>query len=289
MQLSNISVIKGLLNKYGFSFSKALGQNFLVNPSVCPKMAELGGAAPGVGIIEIGAGIGVLTDELAKRADKVVCIEIDERLLPILEETLSDHSNVKIIHADVLEVDLPRLIAEEFPGMDVYVCANLPYYITSPIIMHLLEQRLPIKAVTVMVQKEAAVRICALPATRDVGAVSIAVRYYSQPKKLFEVSRGSFMPAPDVDSTVIRLDVLEAPPVAIQDEKTFFKVVKGAFSQRRKTIHNALSSFFSLPKGEMEAVLTACGVKANLRAEQLQMEDFAAIADEVYRVQQQGR
>lgn len=289
MQLSNISVIKGLLNKYGFSFSKALGQNFLVNPSVCPKMAELGGAAPGVGIIEIGAGIGVLTDELAKRADKVVCIEIDERLLPILEETLSDHSNVKIIHADVLEVDLPRLIAEEFPGMDVYVCANLPYYITSPIIMHLLEQRLPIKTVTVMVQKEAAVRICALPATRDVGAVSIAVRYYSQPKKLFEVSRGSFMPAPDVDSTVIRLDVLEAPPVAIQDEKTFFKVVKGAFSQRRKTIHNALSSFFSLPKGEMEAVLTACGVKANLRAEQLQMEDFAAIADEVYRVQQQGR
>ena len=211
--LSNISVIRDLLTRYGFTFSKALGQNFLINPSVCPRMAELGGAAPGTGMIEIGAGIGVLTAELAKRADKVVCVEIDSRLLPILDETLGEFDNIRIVNDDVLKVDLHRLIEEEFAGMEVAVCANLPYYITSPILMHLLEEKLPIRSITVMVQKEAAARLTAEPGTREVGAISIALRYYCTPSVLFQVSRGSFMPAPDVDSTVIRLDLLPEPAV----------------------------------------------------------------------------
>lgn len=211
--LSNIGVIRDLLARHGFRFSKALGQNFLVNPTVCPRMAEQGGAGPGVGVIEIGAGVGVLTAELARRADRVVCVEIDGRLLPVLAETLAGFQNVEIVNADVMKVDLRALIAEKLGGLRVVVCANLPYYITSPIVMGLLEQRLPIESVTVMVQKEAAQRLCALPGTREAGAVSCAVRYYSEPKVLFPVSRGSFLPSPDVDSAVIRLDIRREPPV----------------------------------------------------------------------------
>lgn len=277
--LSNIGVIKDILNRHGFTFSKGLGQNFLINPSVCPRMAEMGNAQPGWGVIEIGTGFGVLTVELAQRADKVVCIEIDSRLLPILDETLADFDNIKIINEDVLKVDLQKLIAEEFPGMNVAICANLPYYITSPIIMTILEAKLPIASLTVMVQKEAAQRICAAPGSREVGAVSIAVQYYAQPKVLFPVSRGSFMPAPDVDSAVIRLDVRKEPPVAVEKEENFFKVVKGAFSQRRKTLSNTLSSAFSMSKADVTLWLERAGVAANLRAEQLSMEQFAAIAN----------
>lgn len=277
--LSNIGVIKDILNRHGFSFSKGLGQNFLINPSVCPRMAEMGNAQPGWGIIEIGAGFGVLTVELAQRADKVVCIEIDSRLLPILDETLADFHNIKIVNQDVLKVDLAGLIREEFPGMKVAVCANLPYYITSPIIMSILEAHLPIESLTVMVQKEAAQRIYALPGSREVGAVSIAVQYYAQPKILFPVSRGSFMPAPDVDSAVIRLDIRKEAPVSVVNEDTFFKVVKGAFSQRRKTLSNTLSSSFGVSKNQVNLWLEKAGVAANLRAEQLSMEQFAAIAN----------
>ena len=277
--LSNIGVIKDILNRHGFTFSKGLGQNFLINPSVCPRMAEMGNAQPGWGVIEIGTGFGVLTVELAQRADKVVCIEIDSRLLPILDETLADFDNIKIINEDVLKVDLQKLIAEEFPGMNVAICANLPYYITSPIIMTILEAKLPIASLTVMVQKEAAQRICAAPGSREVGAVSIAVQYYAQPKVLFPVSRGSFMPAPDVDSAVIRLDVRKEPPVAVEKEENFFKVVKGAFSQRRKTLSNTLSSAFGMSKADVALGLERAGVASNLRAEQLSMEQFAAIAN----------
>ena len=204
--LSNISVIKKIFEKHGFSFSKTLGQNFLINPSVCPKIAELGNAKKGFGIIEIGTGIGVLTNELAKRAEKVVAIEIDDRLIPVLKDTLSEYNNIKIINADVMKVDLAKLIDEEFKGLDVAVCANLPYYITSPIIMMLLEQRLPLKSVTVMVQREAGQRLCAQMGTRDMGAVTVAVRYFSDPEILFNVSKGSFMPAPNVDSCVVRFN-----------------------------------------------------------------------------------
>lgn len=277
--LSNISVIRDVLSRHGFSFSKGLGQNFLINPTVCPRMAEMGNAQPGWGMIEIGAGVGVLTAELAQRADKVVCIEIDSRLLPILDETLAEYDNIKIVNQDVLKVDLHKLIAEEFPNMPVAVCANLPYYITSPIIMNLLESRLPISSLTVMVQKEAAQRICAMPGSREVGAVSIAVRYYCEPKVLFQVSRGSFMPAPDVDSTVIRLDIRKQPAVDVKREEDFFRVVKAAFSQRRKTLSNTLSSGLSMNKTQIAELLERACVASNLRAEQLSMQQFADIAN----------
>ena len=276
--LSNISVIRDVLSRHGFSFSKGLGQNFLINPTVCPRMAEMGNAKPGWGIIEIGAGVGVLTAELARRADKVVCIEIDSRLLPVLDETLAEFDNIKIVNEDVLKVDLHKLIEQEFAGMPVAVCANLPYYITSPIIMNLLEAHLPIASLTVMVQKEAAARLCAEPGSREVGAVSIAVRYYSDPKILFQVSRGSFLPTPDVDSTVIRLDVRDRPPVEVGSEEQFFKVVRAAFSQRRKTLPNTLSAGLGIPKAQAIEMLEKAGIPTNLRAEQLTLDQFALLS-----------
>lgn len=277
--LSNISTIKAILTKHGFTFSKSLGQNFLVNPSVCPRIAEQGGAKQGVGVIEVGTGIGVLTSELAQRADKVVAVEIDQRLLPVLEETLSDYDNIKIINQDILKVDLHKLIQEEFAGMQVVVCANLPYYITSPVIMYLLESRLPIDAVTVMVQKEAAIRICAQPGTRDVGAVSLAVRYFSEPHILFQVSRGSFMPAPNVDSCVIRLDIKKETPQNVLDEKLFFCLVKAAFSQRRKTLVNPVSGSLGVGKPQLKQLMEESGIKLTARAEELTMEQFIQLAN----------
>lgn len=279
--LTNRAVIRQVMEKHSFTFSKALGQNFIVNPSVCPRIAEEGGAAPGVGVIEIGAGIGVLTAELARRADKVVCIEIDSRLLPILAETLGEFQNVTIRNEDVMKADLPAIIAKEFPGMEVVVCANLPYYITSPILMSLLEQQLPIRSITVMVQREAARRICAPPGSRESGAISAAVRYYSEPRILFPVSRGSFLPAPEVDSSVIRLDVLSAPAVQVKSQETFFAVVRGAFSQRRKTILNTLSAALGLTKEELRPLLEAAGVSPGVRAEELTLPQFAAISDQL--------
>ena len=277
-RLSDIGTIKDILSRHGFTFSKSLGQNFLINPSVCPRMAELSGAGEGVGVIEVGPGIGVLTNELCRLADKVVAVELDKRLLPVLEETLAEHDNVKVVNADILELDLHRLIADEFEGMRVTVCANLPYYITSPVIMKLLEERLPIEAVTVMVQKEAAQRICAPVGSRMSGAVTVSVNYYAEPELLFHVSAGSFMPAPKVDSAVIRLNVRREPPVKA-DKKAFFAVVKAAFGQRRKVISNSLSAGLGVGKEEIRALLDRAGVPQNARAEALSMEDFAAIAN----------
>ncbi|MBR1383253.1 MAG: 16S rRNA (adenine(1518)-N(6)/adenine(1519)-N(6))-dimethyltransferase RsmA [Ruminococcus sp.] len=279
--LSNIGVIKDILTRHGFTFSKTLGQNFLINPSVCPRIAELGNAAPGFGVIEIGTGIGVLTNELAKRADKVVAIEIDERLIPVLAETLSEHSNVKIVNDDVMNVDLHKLIDEEFQGLEVAVCANLPYYITSPIIMMLLEQRLPIKTVTVMVQKEAGARLCAKLGTRDMGAVTVAVNYFSRPEILFNVSRGSFMPAPNVDSCVVRFNIREDTPEGVADEAFFFKTVRAAFSQRRKTLANSVSSGMSADKAKVTSAIAAAGLSENVRPEQLTMEQLIVFANEL--------
>ena len=281
MQLSNIGTIKEILGKHGFTFSKSLGQNFLVNPSVCPRMAENSGADKGVGVIEVGPGIGVLTCELAKLADKVVSIELDKRLLPVLDETLAEYDNIKIVNDDILKIDLHKLIEDEFMGMDVVVCANLPYYITSPVIMKLLEDRLPIKALTVMVQKEAAQRICAEVGTRQSGAVTVAVNYYSEPAMLFGVSAGSFMPAPKVDSAVIRLDILPEPAVNVTDEKLFFRVVKSAFGQRRKTLPNSLSAGLSLSKADIATALATANIPANFRAEQLTMEQLADISNAI--------
>lgn len=278
-RLSDIGTIKDILSRHGFTFSKSLGQNFLINPSVCPRMAELSGADSGVGVIEIGPGIGVLTNELCRLADKVVAVELDKRLLPVLEETLGEYDNLRVVNADVLELDLHRLIEEEFEGMEVVVCANLPYYITSPVIMKLLEDKLPIKAVTVMVQKEAAQRICAEVGSRQSGAVTVSVNFYAKPELLFGVSAGSFMPAPKVDSAVIRLDVLSKPPVEVASEEKFFAVVKAAFSQRRKILANSLSSGLSLDKSRVFEILQECGIPENIRAEKLSLQNFADIAN----------
>lgn len=276
--LTNQSTIRNLMKKHGFHFSKKLGQNFIINPGICPRIAELGGAGPDVGVLEIGPGIGVLTRELAAVSRKVVAIELDERLLPLLDETLAGYDNVKVVQGDVLEVDLHALIAQEFPGMEVVVCANLPYYITSPIVMKLLEEKLPIRSITVMVQKEAAQRICAPLPSRQAGAITVSIAYYSEPRILFEVSPGSFMPAPDVTSAVIRLDLHTAPPVEVADEQLLFRVIKAAYAQRRKTVLNCLCAGFPLPKAEMTALLMAAGVSPTARAEQLTLGDFAAIA-----------
>lgn len=276
--LTNLSFIRELLARHDFSFSKGLGQNFLVNPSVCPKIAEMGNAKKGFGIIEVGTGIGTLTAELAKRADKVVAVEIDSRLLPVLEETLSDFDNIKVINEDIMNVDLNKLIEEEFSGMDVAVCANLPYYITSPIIMYFLESGAPVKSLTVMVQKEAAERLCAEVGTRQSGAISVAVRYYGEAKMLFGVSRGSFIPAPNVDSAVIRIDVEKKYSLSPEDEKFFFKVVKAAFSQRRKTLANSLSSMLSADKKHIYEALSENNLSENSRVEQLGMESLIAFS-----------
>lgn len=280
-RLTDISVIRDILSRRGFTFSKALGQNFLINPSVCPRMAQACVTGDDFGVLEIGPGIGVLTNELLKRARKVVAVELDKRLIPVLEETLGEYDNLRVINADVMELDLNKLIEEEFGGMEVAVCANLPYYITSPIIMKLLEDRLPIRSITVMVQKEAAVRLCAEPGTRDSSAITAAVRYYCTPQLLFHVSAGSFMPAPKVDSAVIQL-VLHEPEVHPKDEKTFFRVIKGSFAQRRKTVLNSLSSSLSIDKSEMSDILDTAGVEPTARAERLTLQSFSDISDAVY-------
>ncbi len=271
MNLTNISVVKEILSKHDFNFSKSLGQNFIINPDICPKIAEYGNAAEGYGILEIGTGIGVLTKELALRADKVTAVEIDTKLLPVLEETLAEFSNIKVINEDVMKVDLKKIIAEEFEGLKVAVCANLPYYITSPIIMMLLESRLPIESITVMVQKEAAQRLCAKVGTRDSGAITVGVNYYGSVKKLFDVSRGSFMPSPNVDSAVIRIDLNKTPSLDEKQEKFFFSVVKAGFSQRRKTLSNALSSQLGIGKDAVYSALESVGMSTTARIEQLDM------------------
>lgn len=279
--LTNIGTIRALLDRHGFTFSKALGQNFLINPSVCPRMAAAAVDAAHIGVLEIGPGIGVLTNELCKVAEKVVAVELDHRLIPVLDETLGGYDNLTVINADIMEIDLQQLIAQQFSGMEVAVCANLPYYITSPVIMRLLESRLPLRSLTVMVQREAAMRLCARPGTRDSSAITVAVRYYSEPELLFPVSAGSFLPAPRVDSAVIRL-TLRSPERKPQDERTLFSVVRGAFSQRRKTVLNALSSSLALDKTAVRAILEEAGIDPAARAEQLSVADFVGVADAVY-------
>lgn len=277
--LSDISVIKEIMTKYGFTFSKSLGQNFLVNPSVCPKMAEMSGIDKDTGVIEIGPGIGVLTKELALRAGKVVAIELDERLPAVLSETLKEFDNVEIINADILKIDLASLIEEKFKGLKVAVCANLPYYITSPVIMHLLESKLPIESITVMIQKEVADRLCAEPGSRDAGAITVSVNYFGNAKKLFDVSRGSFMPAPNVDSAVIKISVKKSPDVFVSDEKKFFKMVKAAFSMRRKTALNSISAGMSISKNEVSKAIEESGLDLNIRAEKMTLEELARLCE----------
>lgn len=278
-RLTNVNTVRELLTRHGFTFSKALGQNFLINPSVCPRMAQAAvNGGDNVGVLEIGPGIGVLTNELCKLARRVVAVELDKRLIPVLEETLSEYDNLRVINADVMELDLNKLIEEEFGGMDVVVCANLPYYITSPIIMKLLEDRLPVKTITVMVQKEAAQRLSAAPGSRDSSAITVAVSYYAEAQTLFGVSAGSFMPAPKVDSAVIQLTLRE-PSMKPRDEAAMFKVIRAAFAQRRKTVLNSLSSSLGLDKSAVSDILVSVGVDPSARAERLTLDDFIRISD----------
>lgn len=276
--LSDINVIKSVMGKHGVTFNKGLGQNFLVDPEVCPAMAEAAGLDENTCAIEIGPGVGVLTAELAKRAGKVLSFEVDNRLLPVLAETLSDFNNVEIINEDVMKADLPGIIEEKCKGMEISVVANLPYYITSPIIMLLLESKLPIKNITVMVQKEAADRLCAEVGSRDGGAVTVAVSYYSESEKLFFVPRDSFLPPPKVNSEVIQLTVRKEPPVKVENEEFFFKLVKAAFSQRRKTAENSISAGLGINKSIVAEALENAGLERTVRAEKLTMEDFEALA-----------
>ena len=277
-KLTDIGTVKALLDRHGFHFSKKLGQNFLVNPSVCPRMAEACGADENTWVLEIGPGIGVLTRELALRAAKVAAVELDDRLLPVLKETLAGFPNARVIHGDAMKLDLRRVIEENFPGLRAAVCANLPYYITSPILMTLLESRLPVDSITVLVQKEAAQRLCARPGTRDCGAVTLAVQYYAAPEVLFPVSRGSFLPAPNVDSAVIRLKVREKPPCRVEDEAMLFRLVRAAFGQRRKTLANALTGA-GMDKARAVTVLRTAGIPETARAEQLSLPEFAALSN----------
>ena len=279
MELTNIGVIKDLFERHGFSFTKSLGQNFLVNPAVCPKIAELGGAKAGVCALEIGTGVGVLTKELAERCEKVIAVEIDTSLKPILEETLADYDNVEIVFADVMETDLAALLAEKAPGMEVVVCANLPYYITTPVLAALLESR-SFEAVTVMVQKEVAQRICSAPGQGEYGAFSVFCQYYAEPELLFDVPASCFIPQPKVTSAVLKLTMRKEPVCEIRDEGMFFKVVRAAFAQRRKTLLNALASGFSqFDKQTLADVIAACGFAPTVRGETLDIPGFAAIAN----------
>lgn len=277
--LSDPGYLRSLLRRHDLHLSKGLGQNFLINPSVCPRMAQACGAEACEGVLEIGPGVGVLTRELSQVAKKVVSVELDQRLLPVLAETLDHCDNVEIVQGDILKLDLPRLIADKFDGGPICVCANLPYYITSPVIMTLLEGRLPLTAITVMVQKEAAQRLCAPPGVRACGAVSVSVHYRSRPRILFQVSRGSFLPPPNVDSSVIRFDLLSHPPITVKREDILFQVAQGAFAQRRKTVANSLSAALAVPKNKIEACLAQAGLPPAVRAEQLTLEQFGALSD----------
>jgi 16S rRNA (adenine1518-N6/adenine1519-N6)-dimethyltransferase len=280
MDLTSPKTIKNIQAKFSFTFKKGLGQNFLTSPSVLEDIVDA--AEIDSGVIEVGPGFGVLTRELAANADKVVTIEIDERLLDVLEYTLSDFDNVKIINDDILKLDLHKLLAEEFPNQKVSIAANLPYYITTPIITKLLEERLPIKNIVVMVQKEVAERLQAKPATKDYGAITLLCRYYTEPEIITNVPAGLFVPPPKVDSAVLRLKILDKPRVEVKDEKIFFRTVKAAFSQRRKTLLNCLASNFSIPKDELTEIMESAGIEPNRRGETLDIDEFAKLADKLF-------
>lgn len=284
--LTDISVIKQVMGEHGVTFSKGLGQNFLVNPTVCPRMAEAvrQSTESKIGVLEIGAGVGVLTKELLERADKVVCVELDTRLFPVLEDTLAGYDNLTLINEDILKADLQSIIKEHFEGMEIFVCANLPYYITSPVIMRLLEEKLPFNKIIVMVQREAGDRLCAKVGSRESGAVTVAVNYYAQAKKLFDVSRGSFMPAPNVDSCVIELDLTKRGDYKVTDEKVFFKMVKSAFAQRRKTILNSVSSGMGIEKNKISKAIEMSNLSPSARAEALTMEQLVELSNKICEV-----
>ena len=270
-----------VLQKYNFVFQKKFGQNFLIDTHVLDKIIGSAEITKDDVVLEIGPGIGTMTQYLACAAKKVIAVEIDKALIPILEDTLSEYENVRVINHDVLKVDIAKLAEEENGGKPIKVVANLPYYITTPIIMGLFENHVPIKSITVMVQKEVADRMQVGPGTKDYGALSLAVQYYAKPYIVANVPPNCFMPRPKVGSAVIRLERYENPPVTVEDEKLMFRLIQASFNQRRKTLANGLKNSPGLDytKEEIEAAIEALGRGASIRGEALTLEEFAKLAD----------
>jgi len=277
---------KEVLQKYKFTFKKSLGQNFLIDVNILENIIKHAGIDKTCGAIEVGPGIGALTEQLAIHAEKVVAFEIDQRLLPVLGDTLSAYDNVNIIHNDILEADVATVIREQFKEeQPVHIVANLPYYITTPILMKLLREDLPISSLTVMIQKEVAERMAAKPSTKSYGSLSIAVQYYTEAKVVMNVPKTVFMPQPNVDSSVLRLVMHEKPPVEVANEDQFFAIVKASFAQRRKTLLNNLASYFkdSMDKDAITVILEGAGIDGRRRGESLNMQEFADLANAFYK------
>ncbi len=283
MKLTNPSTLKNVIEAYGFSFSKSLGQNFLIDENVLHSIIDSSGVNKDFGALEIGPGAGTLTRALAGNVKKVVAVEIDKKLLPVLGYTLNDCKNAKVINRDILEVDLAALIKEEFEDMPVSVVANLPYYITTPIVMKFLEENIPVKSLTIMVQKEVADRMAAAPGSKDYGALSAAVQFYTKPTIICKAEPHCFMPQPKVASVVIHLEVLDKPSVEVNDRDFFFKIIKSAFGQRRKTLVNALSHspYIKLDKDSVVSALEKIGLDLNIRGEKLSLQQFAELTNEL--------
>lgn len=283
MNLCNINEVKELLSRHGFYFSKSMGQNFLIDSRIPERIAELSGLDETCGVLEIGPGIGALTVELASRANKVVSVELDKKLLPLLGETLRDYPNVEILNANALDVNYNDLIAEKFNGLRPVVCANIPYNITSPLISKLIECR-GFDTITLMIQREVADRICAKPSTPDYSSFTIYVNYYTEPRILFDVSPSSFIPQPKVWSSVLLLKKRELPPAEILNESLFFKLVKASFEQRRKTLINGIFAAFGdrFTKNEIQNILENCGYLANIRGEAIDLAGFARISNQIH-------
>lgn len=281
MNLSNPSELKSVIEKHGFSFSKSLGQNFLIDKNVLGTIVDKSGVNSDVAVLEVGPGAGVLTRELAERAKKIVAVEIDKSLIPLLNYTLSDFDNAKVINEDILKVDLEKLFQEEFAGLSVIVVANLPYYITTPVIMRLLEFDKKISSITVMVQKEVAHRMAAKPGGKDYGALSVAVQFYSEPEIVIEASPSCFMPQPKVSSTVIKMNIFKEDKYIVSNREFFFKLVKSAFGQRRKTLVNALSNspYISVEKDKIINSLKDMGLDERIRGEKLSIDEFIKLSD----------
>lgn len=284
-EISSPKRTKEIIAAHGFSFKKSLGQNFLIDQNILNKIVEAADLNEGTGALEIGPGIGALTERLAMSAGAVTAVEIDQRLIPILQDVLSSYPHVNIRHADVLKVDLHELFREDFSEVSkVSVVANLPYYVTTPILMKLLEERLPLSNIVVMIQKEVAERMAARPGGKDYGSLSIAVQYYSEPELICTVPHTVFIPQPNVESAVIRLKIRERPPVEVKDEKHFFDVVRASFTQRRKTISNNLKARFFPGEGReaLEALLAEAGIEPSRRGETLSLAEYARLSDVLF-------
>lgn len=279
--ISNPSETKKIIKEHQFTFKKSLGQNFLIEPNVLNKIVEKADITENTAVIEIGPGIGALTQKLATKAGRVIAIEIDQRLLPILNKTLSAYPHAEVIHGDVLKLSLGQIIEEKLQGFaDIKIVANLPYYITTPIIMKLLEEKLPINSITVMVQKEVGERINAQPGTKDYGSLTLAIQYYAESKILFTVPKTVFMPPPNVDSLILQLKIREKPAVKVENEELLFQIIRVGFSQRRKTLFNNLTHNLinKEKKEELNKILHSIDIDPKRRAETLTLEEFTKLS-----------